>query len=190
MATGQAYTGRQAVCIGRALLGERPATSQEGTPHDHCYAALCFRRLRGRCAPGPARFTPGIAMPIDYRRYPADWPAIRAAILERDGHKCAFCGAPNHTWGARDPAGRFHAQEYLDTLDATPYLELFGRWPRLFRIVLTCAHLDQDIQNNEPANLAMLCQKCHLSHDRSANRAKAAATRLRKRAQIQPSLLP
>jgi hypothetical protein len=36
-------------------------------------------------------------------------------------------------------------------------------------IVLTVAHLDQDKGNNRFSNLAALCQRCHLNHDRSRN---------------------
>jgi 5-methylcytosine-specific restriction endonuclease McrA len=34
------------------------------------------------------------------------------------------------------------------------------------RIVLTIAHLDHDHNNSTDDNLAALCQRCHLTHDR------------------------
>ena len=30
-------------------------------------------------------------MPIDYRKYPPNWSAIRQRILERANHKCEWC---------------------------------------------------------------------------------------------------
>ena len=33
-------------------------------------------------------------------------------------------------------------------------------------VVLTVAHIDHDIRNNGWENLAALCQRCHLAHDR------------------------
>jgi len=41
-------------------------------------------------------------------------------------------------------------------------------WPegRFVTTVLSCAHLDQNPANNDPANLASLCPRCHLRHDR------------------------
>ena len=30
--------------------------------------------------------------PENRKRYPANWKEIRARILERDGHQCAWCG--------------------------------------------------------------------------------------------------
>jgi len=35
--------------------------------------------------------------------------------------------------------------------------------------VLTVAHLDHDISNNELSNLRALCQRCHLDYDREDN---------------------
>jgi len=35
---------------------------------------------------------------------------------------------------------------------------------------LATAHLDQDTGNNALRNLAALCQRCHLAHDRPAHR--------------------
>lgn len=51
-------------------------------------------------------------MPCDYRRYPADWPARRARILERakaggERPRCEQCGVPNYAVGYRDHLGAF-----------------------------------------------------------------------------------
>lgn len=114
-------------------------------------------------------------MPLDYSDYPANWPAIRLTILERDGHRCKFCGVANHVYGWRDAKGGFHPWP-----DEKPA----GGWiaaDRLFTIVLTVAHLDHDLTNNDFANLAALCQRCHLLHDLPQHVRNAAATRRRKR---------
>ncbi|MFZ1643743.1 MAG: hypothetical protein WAV07_20385 [Candidatus Contendobacter sp.] len=79
-------------------------------------------------------------MPIkaeNQHRYPANWKAIRAAILERAGHRCEFCHAANHQ----------------------PH-PITGS-----RVVLTIAHLDHTPEHNDPANLRALCQRCHLAYD-------------------------
>jgi tRNA(Ile)-lysidine synthase TilS/MesJ len=44
-----------------------------------------------------------------------------------------------------------------------------------FKIVLTVAHLDHNLSNNDYSNLKALCQKCHLNYDKehhSKNRRK------------------
>jgi len=76
-------------------------------------------------------------MPIDYSKYPSDWPEIRARILKRDGNACKFCGAENYE----------------------PH-PITGS-----RVILTVAHLDHDLRNCEDWNLAALCQRCHLKYD-------------------------
>ena len=118
-------------------------------------------------------------MPIDYRKYPADWPAIRRSILERAEYQCEQCGAPNLERGARDPAGKWYSLDDIDAIDGIT--DVFGCHPRIIRIVLTVAHLDHNVENNAPENLAALCQKCHLSHDAKHHAPNAAATRRRKR---------
>ncbi|MFO7642275.1 MAG: hypothetical protein R6X17_13750 [Candidatus Competibacteraceae bacterium] len=112
--------------------------------------------------------------PEDKARYPANWRDIRAAILERAGDRCEFCGVPDKSWRLPgweqwtfDP---FTADEWSDN----------GR--KATRIVLTIAHLDQTPENNDPANLAALCQRCHLAHDADHNQRKARQTRRRGKA--------
>jgi 5-methylcytosine-specific restriction endonuclease McrA len=92
-------------------------------------------------------------MPVDYSNYPATWNTIRSTILLRAGYRCEWCGAENYE----------------------PH-PVTGS-----RVVLTVAHLDHDITHNDPANLAALCQRCHLTYDAGLHAQHAAETRRRKR---------
>lgn len=88
-------------------------------------------------------------MPCNYKDYPPNWKAIRAAILERAGHKCEQCGAANH-------------QPHPVTGS---------------RVVLTIAHLDHDPASADPERLRAWCQKCHNSYDAPTRAARRAAKR-------------
>lgn len=107
-------------------------------------------------------------------RYPKDWPLIRARILRRAEDKCEWCRVPNHALGGRLEDGTFVHAVRLDCWGRMPlpgtiaYCEgEDGHWLRIIRVVLTIAH----VHNHDPAdcrdeNLAALCQRCHLRHDR------------------------
>ena len=69
--------------------------------------------------------------------YPEDWQEISAAIRERAGHRCEWCGAKD---------GWDHP--------------ITGS-----EVVLTVAHLDHDPTNCDPENLKALCQRCHNGYD-------------------------
>lgn len=121
--------------------------------------------------------------PENRDRYPADWPAIRVRILERDGHRCAHCGVPNGAVGYRTDDGGFcqlgtsvdAAGERIDAATADGH--------KVIRIVLTIAHLaDPDPANCADDNLAALCQRCHNLHDMPMRLANAAATRKARKA--------
>jgi len=104
-------------------------------------------------------------MPIDRERYPADWDSISLDIrVNRARNRCEWCGAPN---------GEPHP--------------VTGS-----RVVLTVAHLGiaradgapgdkEDKQDCRPANLAALCQRCHLNYDRPEILAKVRAKIRQKR---------
>jgi len=109
-------------------------------------------------------------MPIDYANYAPNWKTeIRPQILERSLHHCEWCGVRNHAFIRRAvengavyrywSAGfeRFVSGCGMDYSEFT--------WKPVIKVVLTIAHLDQDRTNNDPANLAALCQRCHLRHD-------------------------
>ncbi len=129
-------------------------------------------------------------MPMDRRRYPANWKEIRAAILEREGHRCKFCGVADRAVGARDLEDRWRPMWEVDIANDEEGRALFGgAWPpKIITIVLTVAHLDHDTTNNADANLAALCQRCHLRYDQQHHMANAAATRRRRKEEKQPPL--
>ena len=66
--------------------------------------------------------------------------------------------------------------------EAAPAGPMLGE--RAIVIVLTVAHLDHNPANNDPSNLAALCQRCHLRHDAAQHAASARHTRDRKRGQM------
>ena len=72
-------------------------------------------------------------MPCNYKDYHPAWKQIVIAIKKREGNRCKLCNAHN---------GRPH-------------------WKTRNIVVLTVAHLDHDIKNNKPYNLAAICQRCH-----------------------------
>lgn len=119
-------------------------------------------------------------MPVDYSKYPKNWKTeIRPAILKRAQNRCEKCNIPNGVTGYRDKTGKFHVAEGMQA-DIAQILD----GEKLFRVVLTVAHLNHDITDNRPENLAALCQKCHLTHDVAQHR----ATRWRNRHYNEPDL--
>lgn len=114
-------------------------------------------------------------MPIDYSKYPPNWKTeIRPAILERDGHCCKFCGVPNYQWVNRFEDGSF----LIGMIPNVCMLDIkTGNWKRPIKIILTVAHLDHDTTNNDPKNLAALCQRCHLRYDSKHHAMNSKATR-------------
>ncbi len=135
-------------------------------------------------------------MPCDYRQYPKNWKAIRAAILARAFDSCEWCGAPNGGLVGRDVAG--------EPVILTDYPEAAAAWKAkgypIAKVVLTIAHLGtphadgrlgdkHDKLDCRPENLAALCQRCHLAFDRAGHVQHAGETRQRRRLQREP-LLP
>jgi 5-methylcytosine-specific restriction endonuclease McrA len=110
--------------------------------------------------------------PENKAKYPKDWPAIRARILDRAKHKCEWCGVANYAIGQRDSKGSFREMGMMEAEAA----HLDGE--RVVKIVLTIAHVhDPDPSNCADENLAALCQRCHNLHDGPMRRSNAAATR-------------
>jgi hypothetical protein len=108
-----------------------------------------------------------LKMAFDKRRYPPEWPAIRAQILQRAGNRCE--GTPMHP-DCRAENGKRHP--------------VTGSV-----VVLTTAHLwDPDPMNCDEKNLRSLCQRCHLNWDRSHHLAKQKRRREEQKRKVQPEL--
>jgi hypothetical protein len=109
-------------------------------------------------------------------RYPADWPQIRARMLLRAGNKCEWCGVANYARGYRKPGGEFVELTEAEA-DARYQSGLDFKRVDLVCIILTTAHVhDRSPENCADENLAILCQRCHLNHDRGANGQTRLAT--------------
>jgi 5-methylcytosine-specific restriction endonuclease McrA len=111
----------------------------------------------------------GVVMPIKPEnkiRYPKDWKAIRAEVLERANHCCE--GSPDY------PDCRVaNYSQHPDTGS---------------RVVLTIAHLDHVPENcGEPGNRSNLmawCQRCHLNYDKHHHLLNSARTRRARHPQV------
>lgn len=128
-------------------------------------------------------------MPIDYSLYAKNWPAIRAAVLERAGNCCEQCGVPNYATIIRSSVD---PEQYLLLKDDGIYYTMDGEPVRLsempgeyagkdIRIVLTTAHVNHDTSDNRMENLRAWCQLHHLRHDAQYHAENARQTRLAKR---------
>lgn len=107
--------------------------------------------------------------PENRARYPRNWKQIRAAILERAGHRCEQCGIPDGVYRNRN-TGQWTTGIYC-------VASWRARGVSVTRIVLTIAHLDHTPENCDPANLRALCQRCHLAYDATHHQQTAYQTR-------------
>jgi len=110
-------------------------------------------------------------MPIDYKKYPKNWKSeIRPSILKRANNCCEDCGVKNYDLGFRASDGKFYNENFilqqLELHGIDMFDELIPSNAKRFKIILTIAHLDHDVSNNNLSNLKALCQKCHLNHDK------------------------
>ncbi|MBP0616157.1 hypothetical protein [Jiella mangrovi] len=136
-------------------------------------------------------------MPIrreDRHFYPIDWRELSTAIrFGRAKGRCERCGRPHGETVYHLPGGRWFDKEAERWRDGRgrvvrkkslpdPRLNDAGPAPPRTLVRLACAHLDQDTSNNAADNLAALCQRCHLEHDRPWNREKRRLTFLLRRA--------
>jgi len=126
-------------------------------------------------------------MPCDYSKYPANWKTeIRPRILARAGEvrneageiikeaECEWCKAPNHRYRLFIPGSTRIIYRGPNEVPTSKDVQ----------IILTIAHLDHDLTNNDDENLAALCQGCHLKHDAGQHAETARETREAKTGQI------
>lgn len=111
-------------------------------------------------------------MPCDYRKYPRDWfTVIRPNIMQRSNNYCERCGVKNYTLvqvfrsGIRKVVDEFFTHKDATSVSKRLTLSADLKIYKYSVVVLTVAHLDHNIENNDYSNLKALCQKCHNRHD-------------------------
>ncbi len=128
-------------------------------------------------------------------RYPKNWKAIRAEVLERAGNRCewvengARCILTHGEWGLRDLDGTWWRSEDFAN-GSIPEMIQFERGDKLklaHRVCLTIAHLNHIPEDcGEPGNrpnLAAWCEKHHLDYDRPLHMVNSRKTREKKKGQ-------
>ena len=138
-------------------------------------------------------------MPIDYKNYPKNWKThIRPDILFRAKNCCEFCGIENGLtiergyWEGKEAYqdvmknegaiydaenSKFITSDYLGSLEKPS--------GKLITIVLTIAHIDNDVSNNDYLNLKALCQRCHNRLDVNYRKSNRKATINKKKGLIE-----
>lgn len=139
-------------------------------------------------------------MPIDYKKYPSNWKTeIVPKVKARDNNCCAFCGIKNYSVGYRQ-GSKFIATAGNEMHDKAGNGELSYKEARelvkhcnefcednLIVIVLTVAHLNHDINDNDLSNLKSLCQKCHLEYDKVHHKKNSRQTLKKKKGIVELS---
>ena len=128
-------------------------------------------------------------MPCNYKLYPSNWKTeIVPQVKARDKNCCAFCGVKNYSVGYRqnskfistagnewhDKAGNGELS-YKEARELVKHCNEFAD-DNLIVIVLTVAHLNHDINDNDLSNLKALCQKCHLDYDKEHHKKNSRQT--------------
>lgn len=105
-------------------------------------------------------------MPINYAEYPPHWPDLRKQCLDRDGHKCTFCGVPEYALRRSGDRRHLHLIGPFESHTAAKAHKKINGLPHTI-IVLSIAHLDRDKDNWEVTldRLVSACQACHLAYD-------------------------
>lgn len=112
------------------------------------------------------------------RYYPDNWPEISEYVrFERAGGRCERCKRPHGARVLRLSDGRwfdrFHGiwRDGCGVRVPVPPLRDIGR-ARYTHVILAACHRNHDPSCNDDLNLMALCQRCHLSHDRSYHMAR------------------
>jgi hypothetical protein len=149
---------------------EDHCSQSAGAPH--AGYGLAVARLARRIAKRHREATP---IRRQYRWfYPIDWPQLSAVIrFERANGACEQCGRRHLELVRHLGDGRWWDEDLQAWRDGRGRrLRFRADLPspaaaRITKVVLATAHLDHDPTNNRPRNLAALCQRCHMIHDRS-----------------------
>ncbi|KQT51949.1 hypothetical protein ASG43_20890 [Aureimonas sp. Leaf454] len=125
--------------------------------------------------------------------YPLDWAELSRSIrFRRAGGRCEHCGRPHGQRVCTLTDGRWYDGEKARWRDGrgrrlSTNLPPPDRLPDGFgqgwtKVAIACAHLNHDVSDNSAGNLAALCQRCHLIHDRPEHLRRRRITYLMRRA--------
>ena len=114
-------------------------------------------------------------MPIDYKRYPANWKKeIVPRVIKRANNRCEICGIENKAtifstkiWIRDKGRYKYKTIWFSNENDIIRMRDDFLGLRKKVTVVLTIAHLDHDETNHDVTDdrLMAMCQYCHLNYD-------------------------
>lgn len=115
-------------------------------------------------------------MPMDRKRYPANWDEIARQIKEDAGWRCEECGKPCRRpgmswaefvgWLLEQNLLHWYHQSTDEGINEESGERIMVEKPQ--RFTLTVAHLDHTPENCDRSNLKALCAPCHCRMDLKA----------------------
>lgn len=118
--------------------------------------------------------------------YPIDWKQLSAMIrFVRAKSRCEGCGRPHLQNVHHLGDGRWWDIEAGRWRDGTGRLvrrmlpapeKMASGTVKVTRVVLATAHRNHDTADNTGTNLAALCQRCHMLHDRPEHQRRRRLT--------------
>lgn len=125
--------------------------------------------------------------------YPLDWRELSASVrFRRAKGRCEHCDRPHGRLVCVLADGRWWDEDLSRWRDdkgkrvrtnLPPPAELAPGFGHVWtKVAIACAHLNHDVADNAARNLAALCQRCHLTHDRPEHLRRRRLTYLMRRA--------
>lgn len=88
-----------------------------------------------------------------------------AAALKRSSNTCSVCGVMHNTYGKHDVRDKWWKWIDIALMTSKAKIELFYEpTPKRTRARLATTHIDNDLSNDDPSNITVMCQRHFLKH--------------------------
>lgn len=88
-----------------------------------------------------------------------------AAAMKRSSNTCSVCGVIHNTYGQHDTRDKWWKWVDIAGMSIRTKIDLFHQTePKRTRARLATTHIDNDLTNDDPVNITVMCQRHFLQH--------------------------